>query len=93
MTREEFAEAILHEWRERAEEVENLNGEMEKDEYTRYEHPSINDVAKQTAAERSLASTDISFANESRTQYSSRNTIRRRFAADDDDDEFSAHAS
>lgn len=94
VTREEFSEAILHEWRERTEEVDKQNEEMDKDEYTRYEHPSIVNFAKAAAAERSLASTDISFAVETRTQYSSLNTIKKRFAADDEEDsEFGPNAS
>ena len=70
---------------------------MDKDEYTRYEHPSIVNYAKAGAAERSLASTERSFAAESRTQSSSRtqlNTIRKRFAPDDEMDfDFNQNAS
>lgn len=94
ISREQFSEAILHEWRERTEEIDKQNEEMDKDEYTRYEHPSIVNYAKAGAAERSLASTERSFAAESRTQSSSLNAIRKRFAADDEMDfDFNQNAS
>lgn len=95
VTREQFSEAILHEWRERANQIDKQNEEMEeKDEHTRYEHPSIVYFAKAAAAERSLASTERSFAAESRTQSSSLNAIRKRFAADDETDfEFNQNSS
>ena len=84
MSKEEFSAAILLEWRERTDEIKRQNDELEdKDEHSRFEHPSIVNFAKAAAAERSLASTERSFAVESATQGSSLHAIRKRFAADD----------
>lgn len=84
MTKEQFSEAILLEWRERTDEIKKQNDELEdKDEHSRFEHPSIVNFAKAAAAERSLTSTERSFAVESATQSSSLHAIRKRFTADD----------
>ena len=82
VTKEQFSEAILMEWRERMDEVGQRNKELEdKDDFSKYQHPSTLNFAK---ANKSLAPTERSSAMESRTQSSSLNAVRKRFAADDD---------
>ena len=50
MSQEQFREAILLEWRERTDEMQKRNDEIkDRDEYSRFEHPSISRFAKATA--------------------------------------------
>lgn len=84
MSKEQFREAILLEWRERTDEIKRQNDDLEdKNEYSRFEHPSIMNFAKAVAAQGSRASSEKSFAAESTAQSSSLHVIRKRFAADD----------
>jgi len=82
VTKEQFSEAILREWRERMDEVGQRNKELEdKDDFTRYRHPSIANFAK---GGKGLAPAERPSAAESRTESASLNAVRKRFAADDD---------
>ena len=81
VTKGQFSEAILMEWRERMDEVSQRNKELEgKDDFTKYQHPSIANFAK---AGTSLPPPERPSATENGTQSSTNNTGRKRFAADD----------
>lgn len=83
--KQDFSEAILMEWRERNDELNKQNEQIsDKDDHSRYEHPSITKFQKTTPKlDRSVISMQMSFAGDSSSQRESLLSIRKRFTEDE----------